>query len=255
MIGRCLLTALSLGWTVAAHAIVNVESLEVGEPPQGYSGAVNLSVDGASGNTDKLSTNLGARLQWHGGAITNFAIFRYAYAESSGIQDTNKLLFHVRHIHQVSAQTAYEGFIQAEHDKFARLLFRGLIGGGTRLTLVEKPGVKSLHLGLGGFFSREILESRPGTTDGGGQNLWRINSYLNYLHHLNGQVSVLSTTYYQPRVDDFSDYRLLEDAALNVKMTDTLSINLSLQLTHDSKPPQDVKKTDVTYSTGIQFSF
>lgn len=255
MIRRCLLTALSLGWAVAAHAIVNIESLRVGEPPQGYSGAVNLSVDGESGNTDKFGANLGARLQWHGGAITNFAIFRYAYDETSGIQDTNKLFFHARHIHQVSAKTAYEGFFQAQRNKFARLSFRGLIGGGTRLTLEEKPDVKSLHLGLGGFFSREILENRPGTTDGGGQNLWRINSYLNYLHHLNDQVSVLSTTYYQPAIDDFSDYRLLEDAALNVKMTNTLSLNLSLELTHDSKPPQDVKKTDITYSTGIQFSF
>jgi putative salt-induced outer membrane protein YdiY len=255
MIGRCWLAALSLGWTVAAHAIVNIESMRTGEPPSGYSGAVNLSVDGESGNTDKLGANVGARLQWHGGAVTNFAIFRYAYAETSGIQDTNKLLFHARHIRRITARTAYEGFVQAERNKFARLSFRGLIGGGARLTLSKKPDVKSLHLGIGGFYSRETLENKAGATDNGSQNIWRLNSYINYLHHLNDQVSILSTTYYQPTVEDFGDYRLLEEASLSVKMTDTLSLNLSLDLTHDSKPPQGVKKTDTTYSSGIEYNF
>ena len=255
MMGRCLLAALLAGWGIAAHAIVNIESMRAGEPAPGYSGAVNLSVDGESGNTDKLGVNAGARLQWHGGAITRFAILRYAYAETSGVQDTNKLFFHARHIHQIDTRIAYEGFLQAERNKFARLSFRGLLGGGARWTLEEQAGIKSLHLGLGGFYSRETLESRVGVTDNGSQDIWRVNSYVNYVHKLNDQVSVLSTTYYQPAVNDWSDFRLLEEAALSVKMTDTLSIKLSLDLAHDSKPPQAVKKTDATYSTGIEYGF
>ena len=47
----------------------------------------------------------------------------------------------------------------------------------------------------------------------------------------------------------------LEEATLSVKMTDTLSLNASLDLAHDSKPPQAVKKTDTTYSTGVEYSF
>ena len=255
MIGRGILTTLLLGWMAGAHAIVNIEALHTGEPQPGYSGTVNIAVDGQSGNTDKLSVNAGARLQWHGGAVTNFAILRYNYGETSGVQDTNKLFSHARHIHQISAKTAYEGFIQAERNTFNRLSFRGLLGGGLRLTLAEVPDNKSLHLGLGGFFSRETLEKRTGTTDAGSSNTWRVSTYLNYVQQLNKSVRVHSTTYYQPAVDDFSDYRLLEDATLSVKMTDSLSLNVSLDLAHDSKPPQAVKKTDTTYGTGIEYSF
>ena len=255
MIGRCLLTALMLGWGIAAHAIVNIEALHTGEPPRGYSGTANVSVDGQSGNTDKLGVNAGARLQWHGGTVTNFAILRYSYGQTSGIEDTNKLFTHARHIRQVSDKTAYEGFIQAERNIFNRLSFRGLLGGGIRLKLADTPDIKTIHLGLGGFFSRETLEKRAGTTDAGSDNTWRVNTYLNYVQQLNQSVRVLSTTYYQPAVDDFSDFRLLEDATLSVKMTDTLSLNLSLNLAHDSKPPQSVKNTDTTYSTGVEYSF
>jgi len=255
VISRAILTTLMLGWMASAHAIVNIESLRTGEPPQGYSGSANLAVNGESGNTDKLGINAGARLQWHGGAVTNFALLRYTYGETSGAQDTNKLFSHARHIHQVSAVTAYEGFVQAERNTFARLSFRGLVGGGVRLRLMEVHNIKSLHLGLGGFFSRETLEKRTGLTDAGSQNIWRFNTYLNYVHRLNEQVRVLSTTYYQPAMDDFSDFRLLEEAALSVKMNDKLSLKVSLDITHDSKPPQAVKKTDTTFSTGIEYSF
>lgn len=255
MRSRWLVTALALGWGTVAHAIVNIEALQTGAPPQGYSGAVDVSADGQSGNSDKLGVNAGARLQWHGGAVTNFVILRYTYGESFGVQDTNKLFSHARHIRQVTDLTAYEGFIQAERNTFARLSFRGLIGGGARFTLAETPNIKKVHLGLGGFFSRETLEKRAGLTDAGSNNTWRINTYLNYVQQLNHSVRVLSTTYYQPAVDDFGDYRLLEDAALSVKMTDSLSLKVSLNLAHDSQPPQDVKKTDTTYSTGIEYSF
>jgi putative salt-induced outer membrane protein YdiY len=255
MIVRCLLTALFLGWTVTAHAIVNIESLRVGEPTQGYSGSLDISVNGQSGNTEKFGANAGARLQWHGGAVTNFAILRYAYAQTSGVEDTNKLFFHARHIRQVTDRTAYEGFIQAERDKFTRLSFRGLIGGGLRFTLFKKTGVRSLHLGLGGFYTRETLESAPGVTDNGSQYYWRINSYANYLHHLNDQVSILTTTYYQPAAGNPGDFRLLEEATLSVKMNHNLSLNVSLDVAHDSKPPQKVKQTDTIYSTGIEYTF
>lgn len=252
---RCLLSTLLLGWTAAAHAIVDIEAMRVGESPQGYSGTLNASITGESGYTDKISTSSGARLQWHSGIITNFAIFRYDYAETSGVSDTNYLLLHVRHIHEVTKKTAYEGFMQAERNEFARLSFRGLIGGGVRLTLNKMAGVKSLHLGLGGFYSHEKLTSEPGTTDSGIQNLWRLSTYLNYVRQFNEQVKMLSTTYYQPALEDFGDYRMLEEASLSVKMTDTLNLKLSLDLTHDSRPPQTVKKTDIIYSTGVEYSF
>lgn len=255
MMLRIVLTTLITGWMAGAHAIVNIESLRTGEPPQGYSGSANLGVNGQSGNTDKLGITAGARLQWHGGAVTNFALVRYSYGETTGVQDTNKLFSHARHIRWLSDRTAYEGFLQAERNIFARLSFRGLGGGGVRLKLTEIPRIKSLYLGLGGFYSQEKLEKRVGLTDGGSEDIWRFNTYLNYVHQLNHSVRVLSTTYYQPAVDDFGDFRLLEEATLSVKMSNDLALNLSLDLSHDSRPPQTVKKTDVVYSTGIEYAF
>jgi Radical SAM N-terminal len=124
-----------------------------GRPPLGCPGALN-SPPTANQAPPINSVSIAER------AVTNFSMLRYAYAETSGLQNTNKLFFHARHIRQLSRKTAYEGFIQAGGNKFAKPSFRGLLGA--RLTLSEKPGVNSMHLGLGGFCPRETLEDRAG---------------------------------------------------------------------------------------------
>lgn len=45
---------------------------------------------------------------------------------------------------------------------------------------------------------------------------------------------------------DATDFRLLEEAALHVR--------LNIEVRYDSRPPQTVKTTDITYTTGITVS-
>jgi len=47
----------------------------------------------------------------------------------------------------------------------------------------------------------------------------------------------------------------LEQASLQVKLTDRLDLSFSLEITHDSHPPQFVDQTDVICRTGIEYQF
>jgi len=67
---------------------------------------------------------------------------------------------------------------------------------------------------------------------------------------LNDQVRLNSTTYYQPAFKDTSDYRLLEQASMLVKMAKGLDFKLSLDITFDSNPPD---RTETGY--GLQHRF
>lgn len=40
-----------------------------------------------------------------------------------------------------------------------------------------------------------------------------------------------------------------------VKMAQNLDLKLSLDIAFDSRPPQTVQKRDLSYSTGLEFSF
>lgn len=252
---RTLVLMLACAWSAAAHAIVNVEDMRIGAARPGFSGQVNIAISGKSGNTDKEETQLDAHLRWHREQVTNLFVASYDYAETNVVRDTNNSLLHARHVRQTSARRAWEFFAQWEENQFSRLSFRGLLGAGTRLTLLETAERLSLHLGIGAFYAEQRLEKEPGLIDEGRENFWRANFYLAYKHRLNEQLRLQSTTYYQPRLDDGANFRALEQAALMVKMTDKLSLRLSLDIAHDSRPPETVKRTDISYTTGLSYDF
>jgi len=238
-----------------ALAIVNVEAVHIGAPTEGFSGTATASAGGASGNSNRFRGRADARLQWHADKHTDFAVFSYAYGKSRGRTDTNREFAHLRHRFQFAPAWALEGFAQAERDEFARLSFRGLVGGGLRRTLLEKDDVAAVYLGLGAMFEREILRRDFRTSDPRDASVGRANTYLSIQTRFNAQTRFSSTIFYQPDVADAADFRLLEEAALHVRLADGMDLRLNVEVRHDSRPPQTVKTTDIIYTTGITVDF
>ena len=239
----------------SASAIVNVENMRVGPAKSGLSGNIDFSMNGKRGNSDKQEYGLDGRIQRKSDNVTNFIVLSYDYGEASDVKNSDRAFIHARHVVSVAEDKAWEAFAQVEENEFSRLSFRGLVGGGVRFTFAEEKDRIGLYLGTGAFYSRETLESRPGLTDHGSENFSRANLYISYKHKLNNQLQLISTTYYQPRLSDASDFRALEQAALAVKMTDAIKLKVSLDIAHDSRPPQSVEKTDTTYKTSISYHF
>ncbi len=236
-----------------AHAIVNMEDLHTGEPQEGFSGQVELSLNNSSGNTDKQAYSLGSRLQWHQAQLTNYLLLSGSYAESNGVKDTEKGFLHARHMHGLSPLVTAEAYAQTEYDKFARLEFRGLLGGGARFTLLPRAQKGEAYLGLGAYYSEERIDEN--FADGGSETLWRANSYLVLKYQASDNTTLISTTYYQPAVKETGDYRAMEQAAMKVKISDMLSLVIAVDYRLDSRPPISVEKEDVNYSTSLSLEF
>ncbi len=242
-------------YALPASAIVNVENMRVGPAEPGISGNLDLRLNGKRGNTVKDEYGINGRLQNNHDTVTNFIVASYDYGEVRNVANTNKSFIHGRHVVQFQPSRAWEAFVQAEKNEFARLSFRGLLGGGLRITLAETPKQLGLYLGIGAYWSRETLDQRSTLTDHGTEAFGRANLYVVYKHKLNNQLNLVSTTYYQPRLSDAGDFRALEQAGLAVKMTDSLSLKLSLDITHDSRPPQGIDTTDTSYNTRLSYQF
>lgn len=235
-------------------AIVNVEDMAIAEPEAGVSGQMDASVNGASGNSNTVQFQGGARIQWQHGPYTDIGMASYSFGKSQGKSNANSGFAHLRHRLRLSRQWGVEAFVQAQKDEFARLLFRGLAGGGLRWRMGESERAAA-YIGAGAMYEHERYKAQIGTTDALSANTVRGNFYMVFKYQLNAQARFLSTTYYQPRVSQFSDFRLLEDAALNVKLFDPVDLKLSLQVQHDSRPPQSVKQTSLIYASGIEYRF
>jgi putative salt-induced outer membrane protein YdiY len=253
-ISRLLFGIIALCSPIYAHAIVSMEGIELGKPPEGFVGTYELDLALQRGNTDTTSTATSAKLQWRHENITNFILVNYEYGKSAGITNMNKKFAHYRHIHQINTLIAWEGFAQFSSDEFRELTLRSLAGGGVRLTLGKVTDNRAIYLGLGMFYEHEELNTLY-ANEANTENTLRGNIYLVFKYQFNPHVSLVNSTYYQPELGKFSDFRAINDLTLISKLNKTLALKVGLDIDYDSKPPRDVLKSDTSLKVGMVLNF
>ncbi|MCW8918554.1 MAG: DUF481 domain-containing protein [Gammaproteobacteria bacterium] len=245
--------AISLS-AASSHAIVTMESLHTLKPAEGFSGQLDLNLSGSSGSTEKQEYGASSRLQWHQDRrYTNFLLLDGSHGEVDGVTNTDKGFVHARHIRPLRTALDGELFAQAEQNRFARLTLRTLAGGGARFTLIDRPERGLVVAGLGAFWSREEIDDAY--ADAGDDTLWRANGYLVAKYRFSPSAQLTNTLYYQPAFEAVDDYRLIEQFALAVTLTDTLTLGLTIDHAYDSRPPIGVDQGQMSYKTtlGIRF--
>ncbi|VAX01867.1 hypothetical protein MNBD_GAMMA22-179 [hydrothermal vent metagenome] len=235
---------------INAHAIVSIGNLKFDEKNVGFNGSLNIDASGASGNSDKSSWHVGSNLVWRTKNYINLFLFGYDYGESNNQTNANKTFTHFRHIQQYTHTIDWELFAQLEKNEFTRLTRRELLGVGLRFSI--EPNTL---LGLGVFRFSERLDKTASSTDKLKDDGFRLNAYWNGEYTINPMSSFKARLYYQPKVDEFTDVRVLFNSDLKIKLYQNLSVKLSVDVTHDSRPPQGVKDTDFTYRSGVEYNF
>jgi len=243
-----------------ANAISNIESERPNPPEEGWSGSVKIGLNGKTGNQEERSHEGATRIVYRLDDDIFMAIAERDYGSTRGVKTTDKEFLHGRWVHLLNYDWAVEGFGQWEKDEFDNLTSRVLAGGGGRYSVAQKRDVYSFALGLGAFHETEKqnLVSYQETN-----RLWRMNAYYAYNYQINDNVSLASTTYYQPSLSDFDDFRVLFDAGIAVKLSTRLQLQVNYRLTHDSEPaqnllvvpPLDNHKTNTEYSTALSYNF
>lgn len=240
-----LLTSLCL--CEQAHSFMNIESLRSLES-QGLVGSLGLRISGATGNTDKIMGSVSTNNGYLSDQREILALANYRYGESRGEKDTNTGSVHLRHTRHYQEIPDIEVFTQWQFDEFAKLNSRPLAGVGIRESLLETKN-QFLYLGLGGFYERQDREGSPNKSS------TRINSYLSYLNRANKNVEASVVVYYQPDAAKTQDARVNGEAGLEFALSTKTTFSTSMSLSYDTRPPEGVATTDVTYFSGLHFRY
>jgi len=249
----CAVTALFLQ-TKLAWAIVNMDDLYFRQHEQGLSGAVNLNASQRSGNTESSNIALNSQLQWNQEHHINLLVFGLDYGESNDQRNLKKSFIHLRHVRHFSDNLDYEFFGQLEENEFTRLSYRWLLGTGIKLPFAA--GDRHIaYFGFGGFHEVEKITPLADSSEDEISRTGRWNMYLLSRYKANSRVKFSNTLYFQPRMADTADQRVLLISLLSVKATDTISMQFSIEVSRDSQPPIGVKSTDSAIHTGFEFAF
>ncbi len=240
---------LSIIFTTFSYSFISLDPPVI-EEKKGLEGEVALSAKYSSGNSDTSSVGIAGKGQYTEEEWLLYLIAAYSYGESNGDKDTNDGIFHLRYVHHI-ADTAYdyELFIQSEFNEFQDIKERNLAGANIRKKL--DLSFDKFYVGLGLFYS--YTEPDKITFIDPVYKRTKMNSYISFVKKINENFSVTYLGFYQPTIDDFSDFRIFQTLQLNTLLTDDLTLSFDINYKYNATPYYNIKKTDVRSTINLKY--
>ena len=235
-----------LSFLTYSFAIVSIEPKDIGDKKVGVSAETGVSLEINRGNTDTTSASLSARVQVDKKECLCYAIVSYEYGESKGEKNKDRAFLHIRDLNRINEDNVWEFFAQIQKDDFKDQKLRALLGTGERYRFYNNNDGKA-YLGIGAFYEREEIKGEDK------KDYFRGNIYLSFKKRFNKNVKMAFISYYQPKLDEFSDYESISSLEFSVKLTDKLNLLILSKYNYDSKPAKDIKKYDFTQKMGISY--
>ena len=235
-----------------SQAYINLEPPVIGEK-EGLETEVALGAIYNSGNTDSIAANFSAKGQYNEKTWLTYLIATYAYGESNEIRDNNDGLLHLRYVHEIAdTPYDYELFMQTEFNEFQAIKSRDLAGANIRRDF-SNDFFDKLYIGIGLFYS--YMEPDTISEIDPVYERVKMNTYISLLKKVNEHFSVTYLGYYQPNVEDFSDYRIFQTLQLTTTITDHTALSFDIMHKFNATPYHAVEKTDIRSTISLKYKF
>ncbi len=236
-----------------AGAQVDVQPLSRGEPPEGVSGTLTANLTAQTGNTDFAQVGISGRVFKVDGRVTTMMVGNGGLGFLGRSRFASSGLFHYRKTYRTSTWIWPEWYVQANYDRAQLLKFRTIGGVGAR-TPVSEGRWGEVGAGASIMVEDERLELPDTAAHPRKTTAMRASAFLSF-RLVADQVVVTSTSYIQPRFDDFGDVRVLHDLSVATPVTDRLAMTVSVDMRYDSGPPDGLSALDARLRTGLTFQY
>lgn len=250
---KLLILSLFLSGFGFTQTIINAERLINKADSSIY--AIALSYNGTQGNSVTTQVSLSPAIILMR-KKNDYKLFGgYSLLSTSGKGILNSGFIHIRHNLKLSERMKTFEFYQLQFNDVLLLKERTVFGAGLRYALIQQDSL-SLDFELGLMREIESLNEaslRPG--ENALEKSYRITSVNSFKWDISKQFKVNNVIYYQPKIDDFKDYRLLNEMNLIVSVVEHVQLMTIFTLRYDSKPPGELKNLDTELSIGLNIKF
>ncbi len=247
------LALLALALAPSAHAgIVNVQPVLSAEEEEGWSTEITGSLNANTGNVSSFIARGGALVRYQVGDHRFTSSSNAQIGFSGGNEFLNSAVTHLRHQAALSERVEWETYLQASRNPYRRL-YRGLAGTGPRWAFVDTEEAE-LAAAVSYLFELQRFTVGDYPDSGEVQRNHRASTYLTGTLSLDPAVTLVHTTYFQPRLDDPTDYRLLSQSSVGFKVTESLAFRVEFSLAYYTSPPAGVERLDSSTNLGLTLS-
>ncbi len=234
-------------------SIVDIATVDFEDKPEGFSGSAYGSFQKKRGNTDKDEAEYGGRIQYDTKHTITWLEGEVEKDEVSGVLTDENSFLHLRHIHQLySPEWASEYFVQHRKDKFKSIRGRELLGAGLRYRVMNSATYGKLFFGLSAMDEQIDYTSSEPDPD---EHNYRMSSYLSYKLPVNEVFDLGYLGYYQPKIDNGSDYISASIMEMTIHLTKVFDLSYLIEFDYDTQPAQGVEKRDLTQKLSFIYRF
>lgn len=247
----------------AQSVVVNSQGMDLSARSENWSGQLGLAASYAAGNVQTLRVSANGkaahqrlwsvseenRSPWLKERWMGLVALSFGRAGDKAVE--NQGLGHLRWTRMWVRRWGSEVFFQSRFNEFLRLRHRSLGGVGIRFDFLNRNGW------LGWMGSAYMLEYNDliGNVPGDKEQWSLEHRWSSYVvlrkSHFEDRLLLQATLFVQPRFDNLSDLRVFGTIDVVAKIGSRVGLGMNLALAYDSRPPQEVKTTDLRLSSTL----
>lgn len=237
----------------SVHAqVVNIETLRKKTDTSKWTGSASFDVSVIKNTNDIFRIANKAHVQYKDSMNLWLLVNDINLQKIEGNSLVNRGTQHLRYNRRLSKQIKWEAFLQAQYDAISDINLRALVGTGPRFKLSERDDYKFY---LGTLIMYEYEKASEGIPERLQQDI-RGSMYVSFSLYPTETISIISTSYYQPRVDKFKDYRLSSNTSVLFNILDDLAFKTTFNYFFDAVPvTTSIPKTQYELTNGLLYSF
>lgn len=236
---------------VCLHAqIVNIESARIQTDTTGWAGSGGTGIS-LEKNTRKIFTvNLEAHVQYKTQKDLWLFLGDHSFLKGGNQKFVSNTFAHFRYNRKLNPWLRWEVFTQLQNNVITQIKSRFLTGTGPRFKIMSYKKFRLYAASLI-MYEHEQEKTFPAIT----HNDIRSSSYISFTFVPNDNVQLVSTTFYQPLLKNFSDVRIYNQVVLIVKASDHLSFQMKWNYLYDHNPAGIAPKTNYHLISGLNYEF
>jgi hypothetical protein len=229
--------------------IYNVEQQRIVTDTTGWAGRFGLSISASKFIQSAFSTNAYSYIQYKTKKDLYLFITNYDIVSGGGETFDNRAYAHLRYNRKINELVRWEYFFQIQYNSLTKIEQRILNGTGPRLKLSTYEKAK-FYFGIAYMFEYEVtLEPEQINQD------HRLSSYFTFTLLPEKGISLTNTTYIQPLIENFYDYRVSNDTSLSFAINKKLNFTTNLSFLYDDNPPEEVPNLNYFVRNGLSYNF
>lgn len=238
----------------AQAQMVNIESQRMQTDSLRRAGHFNLSLSYQENNNAKFFTAKSAlMLQYKSKSLKDIfmVIGNYDLAQGNTTDFSNSGFAHFRYTRKLNSWLRWEAFSQVQYNKLLSVGMRWLTGTGPRFKLLGAKNAVAYFGTLYMYEYEEVTGTQPEI-----HRDHRLSSYLTMTFgfpKISGEL--VSTTYFQPRLNQLDDFRLMQQTQLVFNITKKFKWATGFSFLYDAFPPEGVTARAITLDQGFRLDF